>query len=149
VVAWSDLPAWQRQLDGSARPICADAHLETNEFSRLIAELRQSYARLAPNQYRRGYGVVVLKRHANEVFELSDAVVGGVIPVYLTMTNAIGARRAAQSMGEARLGVGGGLELALNRWMRLLSDRMYRGILLAASALLAVYGLILLSRRNA
>jgi threonine/homoserine/homoserine lactone efflux protein len=42
-----------------------------------------------------------------------------------------------------------GLALALNHWMRVLSDRIYRGILLAASALLAVYGLILVSRRNA
>jgi threonine/homoserine/homoserine lactone efflux protein len=42
-----------------------------------------------------------------------------------------------------------GLALALNRWMRLLSDRIYRGILLTASALLAVYGVILGGRRNA
>ncbi len=42
-----------------------------------------------------------------------------------------------------------GLALALHRWMGRLSQRMYRGILLVASALLAVYGVILLSRRNA
>jgi hypothetical protein len=42
-----------------------------------------------------------------------------------------------------------GLALVLNRWMRLLADRIYRGILLAASALLVVYGLILVGRRNA
>jgi threonine/homoserine/homoserine lactone efflux protein len=42
-----------------------------------------------------------------------------------------------------------GLALALHRWMRLLSDRIYRGVLVAASGLLAVYGLILVSRRNA
>jgi len=41
-----------------------------------------------------------------------------------------------------------GLALALHRWMGLLSQRIYRGILLVASALLAVYGLILVSRRN-
>lgn len=42
-----------------------------------------------------------------------------------------------------------GLALALHRWMGLLSDRIYRGILLAASALLAVYGIVLVGRRNA
>jgi threonine/homoserine/homoserine lactone efflux protein len=40
-----------------------------------------------------------------------------------------------------------GLALALHRWMRLLSDRIYRGLLLAASAILATYGLILIGRR--
>jgi threonine/homoserine/homoserine lactone efflux protein len=42
-----------------------------------------------------------------------------------------------------------GLALALHRWMGLLSERIYRGILLAASALLAIYGFILVARRNA
>jgi threonine/homoserine/homoserine lactone efflux protein len=41
-----------------------------------------------------------------------------------------------------------GLALALHRWMGLLSERIYRGILLAASALLAVYGCILVTRRS-
>jgi threonine/homoserine/homoserine lactone efflux protein len=39
-----------------------------------------------------------------------------------------------------------GLALALHRWMGLLSDRAYRGLLLLGSALLAVYGLLLLGR---
>jgi hypothetical protein len=38
--------------------------------------------------------------------------------------------------------------MALHRWMGVLSERIYRGVLLAASALLAVYGFILVSRRN-
>jgi hypothetical protein len=42
-----------------------------------------------------------------------------------------------------------GLAMALHGWMGLLSERIYRGILVAASALLAVYALILVSRRNA
>jgi hypothetical protein len=42
-----------------------------------------------------------------------------------------------------------GLALALHRWMGFLSERIYRGILLAASALLAAYGFILVARRNA
>src|SRR4051794_26057211 len=76
-VAWADASAWAGLLDGTAGPMCADAHLETNQFSRLIAELHHSYVRLAYNQYRRGYTVVILKRHANELFELSDAELAG------------------------------------------------------------------------
>jgi diadenosine tetraphosphate (Ap4A) HIT family hydrolase len=76
-MAWADPAAWARLLDGSACPICADAHLDTNAFSRLIAELRQSYARLAHNQYRRGYSVIILKRHANELYELTDTELAG------------------------------------------------------------------------
>ncbi len=41
-----------------------------------------------------------------------------------------------------------GLALALHRWMGLLSQRIYRGIPLAASALLALYGFILIGRRT-
>ena len=72
-MAWNNPDAWTRLIDGSTCPICADAHLANNEFSVLIAELRQSYARFAHNQYRRGYSVVILKRHANELFELAEA----------------------------------------------------------------------------
>jgi diadenosine tetraphosphate (Ap4A) HIT family hydrolase len=57
--------------------MCADAHLATNPHSQLIAELRQSYARLAHNQHRRGYSVVILKRHANELYQLSDVELAG------------------------------------------------------------------------
>jgi threonine/homoserine/homoserine lactone efflux protein len=39
-----------------------------------------------------------------------------------------------------------GLAVALHRWLGLLSDRVYRLLLLASSALLALYGLLLLSR---
>jgi threonine/homoserine/homoserine lactone efflux protein len=42
-----------------------------------------------------------------------------------------------------------GLALALHRWMGLLSERIYHAILLAASALLAVYGFVLVGRRSA
>ncbi|MBV9174737.1 MAG: hypothetical protein JOZ81_32140 [Chloroflexi bacterium] len=41
-----------------------------------------------------------------------------------------------------------GLALALHRWIGLLSQRIYRGILLGASALLAVYGFVLIGRPN-
>jgi diadenosine tetraphosphate (Ap4A) HIT family hydrolase len=76
-MAWADPVDWAQLLDGTACPMCADAHLVTNQSSQLITELRQSYARLVHNQYRRGYTVVILKRHANELFELSDAELAG------------------------------------------------------------------------
>jgi diadenosine tetraphosphate (Ap4A) HIT family hydrolase len=60
--------------------MCADAHLETNQLSRLIAELRQRYVRLVHSRYRRGYTVIILKRHANELFELTDAELAGYWP---------------------------------------------------------------------
>jgi len=39
-----------------------------------------------------------------------------------------------------------GLALALHRWVGLLSERVYRGLLLLASVILAAYGLVLLGR---
>jgi diadenosine tetraphosphate (Ap4A) HIT family hydrolase len=71
-MAWSDPIVWTRMLAGSDCVMCADIHLEVNAFSFLVAEMRQSYFRFGRNQYRRGYSVVALKRHANELFELSN-----------------------------------------------------------------------------
>ena len=39
-----------------------------------------------------------------------------------------------------------GLALALHRWIGLLSQRIYRGVLLLASFILAIYGVLLLGR---
>jgi threonine/homoserine/homoserine lactone efflux protein len=39
-----------------------------------------------------------------------------------------------------------GLALALHRWMGLLSDRAYRGLVLFSTLILAVYGLVLVGR---
>ena len=52
-------------------PMCADAHLPANEHSALIAELPGGYARLARNQTRPGYSVVILKSHAVELHDLT------------------------------------------------------------------------------
>jgi hypothetical protein len=53
-LVWADPSAWAGLLDGTACPMCADALFETNQFSRLIAELRQSYVRLAHKQWLHG-----------------------------------------------------------------------------------------------
>jgi diadenosine tetraphosphate (Ap4A) HIT family hydrolase len=52
--------------------MCADAHLEVNDFSYRVAEFEHTWVRLPRNQYLRGWTIVVLKRHASELFELND-----------------------------------------------------------------------------
>ena len=51
---------------------CADAHLPSNAFSDLIAELPGSYARLSRNQTHAGYAVLFAKRHAVELHDLTE-----------------------------------------------------------------------------
>ena len=52
-------------------PMCDDGHLPTNEHGDLIAELPGSYARLHRNQTHAGYTVLIAKRHATELHELT------------------------------------------------------------------------------
>src|SRR4051794_12344499 len=61
--------------DGCA--MCADAPLPTNPFGDLIVETDWSYVRLARNQTRAGYSVVIAKRHAPELHFLSPAELSG------------------------------------------------------------------------
>jgi len=67
------LEQWARLKQGEDCCLCADIHLDVNEFSFRVAELEWSYVRLARNQYRRGWTLVALKRHACELFELTDS----------------------------------------------------------------------------
>lgn len=57
--------------------MCADIHLEENEFSVLLAETPWSFIRLNRNQPALGYVVVALKRHACELFELDPEELAG------------------------------------------------------------------------
>jgi len=68
---------WARLKQGEDCGLCADIHLEVNEFSFLVAELEWSYVRLGRNQYRPGWTLVALKRHACELFELTDSESAG------------------------------------------------------------------------
>lgn len=70
---WLPPEVWTRLKDGIDCSMCADLHLDENPFRLKVAELRQSYVRLPRNQYLRGWTVVALRRHASELFELSDA----------------------------------------------------------------------------
>ena len=46
---------WARLKQGENCGLCADIHLEVNEFSILVAELEWIYVRLARNQCRLGW----------------------------------------------------------------------------------------------
>lgn len=56
---------------GTQCPMCSDAHLPVNVHGELIADLAGSYARLCYNQTQPGYSVVIARRHASELFDLT------------------------------------------------------------------------------
>ena len=70
-MAWWPAEQWERMKAGVDCALCADAHLPVNEHGELIAELPGSYARLSYNQTQAGYAVVILKRHAPELHDLT------------------------------------------------------------------------------
>ena len=74
---WLPPDVWTKLKAGAGCPMCADIHLDENPFSYKIGELRQSYLRLPKNQYLRGWTMVALKRHASELFELSEEELAG------------------------------------------------------------------------
>lgn len=76
-MSWKDDKKWREMLSGENCPFCNDIHLEVNQFSFKVAELGYSYVRLPKNQYFRGWVIVALKKHANELFELSPEELSG------------------------------------------------------------------------
>jgi len=76
-MTWKDPEKWQAMLSGKDCPFCEDIHLDENEFSYKVVELEHSFIRLPKNQYIKGWLVVALKRHANELYELSDSELAG------------------------------------------------------------------------
>lgn len=68
---WWQGPEWERMKHGQGCAMCADAALASNPFSDLIAETPWSYVRLHRNQTHSGYTVVIAKRHAPELHDLS------------------------------------------------------------------------------
>src|SRR3954451_13033010 len=77
MASWSDPIGWQRLRAGDDCPMCLDGNLESNAFSLRVAEMDWSVMRLARNQWCRGWSLVILKSHACELFELSDAELCG------------------------------------------------------------------------
>lgn len=56
---------------GQGCGLCDDASLPTNPFSDLLAESEWSFIRLSRNQTHPGYSVVIAKRHAPELHDLT------------------------------------------------------------------------------
>jgi diadenosine tetraphosphate (Ap4A) HIT family hydrolase len=69
---WKSPDRWEEIKNGVNCPMCQDLHLEENPFSFFVTELKQTYVRLPKNQYMKGWTIVALKRHANELFELTE-----------------------------------------------------------------------------
>jgi len=69
---WKSPARWEELKKGINCPMCLDFPLPENPFSFLVIELQQSFVRLPKNQYYRGWTIVGLKKHANELFDLSD-----------------------------------------------------------------------------
>jgi diadenosine tetraphosphate (Ap4A) HIT family hydrolase len=69
-LGWRAAEAWSQQKLGTGCLMCADAHADENPFSFKIADLPASIARLSRNQFMPGWTVVILRRHACELFEL-------------------------------------------------------------------------------
>ncbi len=68
---WKSPEEWTELKAGRGCSICQDLTSDENQHSFKVAELKQSIVRLPKNQSLRGWTTVVLKRHANELFELT------------------------------------------------------------------------------
>jgi diadenosine tetraphosphate (Ap4A) HIT family hydrolase len=68
---WWPPEQWAGMKRGDGCPMCADAHLASNPFSDLLAETPSSFIRLHRNQTHAGYSVVIAKRHAPELHDLT------------------------------------------------------------------------------
>ena len=68
---WKSPGEWTTLRRGIDCSLCQDMHEDENPFSFKVCELQQSIVRLPKNQYLRGWTIVILKRHANELFELT------------------------------------------------------------------------------
>lgn len=73
---WKPPTEWALLQQGIGCPLCADLHSEENPFSYRVKELRQSVVQFSKNQHMRGWTVVIFKRHANELFELTPVELG-------------------------------------------------------------------------
>jgi diadenosine tetraphosphate (Ap4A) HIT family hydrolase len=71
-MSWKNPEKWKAMKEGRDCPFCLDGQLEENPHSFKVTELQTSFVRLPKNQYWKGWIIVVLKRHANELFELSN-----------------------------------------------------------------------------
>ena len=70
---WKSRSEWDRLKAGIDCSFCQNISLNENEYGFKAIELKSSIVRIPWNQYYRGWTIVALKRHANELFELSSS----------------------------------------------------------------------------
>ncbi len=66
---WSERE-WQALTSPERCGMCADAHMESNEHSVLVAATGTSFVRFARNQHHAGYSLVILREHIVDMAEL-------------------------------------------------------------------------------
>ena len=67
---WSDTE-WTSLASPESCGLCADAHLDENDHSLLIASTSTSHIRLARNQAHPGYCLVILRNHVTDLADLA------------------------------------------------------------------------------
>jgi diadenosine tetraphosphate (Ap4A) HIT family hydrolase len=75
-MGWWPNELWDAMVSGANCPMWDDGHLSRNDHGDLLAELPGSYARLHRNQTHPGYAVLIVKRHATELHDLSPDELG-------------------------------------------------------------------------
>lgn len=77
-MSWKDAQVWERLKSGADCPMCSDEiYLEENAYGFKVADLPTSVVRLSRNQFHRGWTVVILRRHACELHELTAEEISG------------------------------------------------------------------------
>lgn len=66
---WSE-DEWEALKEPSTCGMCADAHLDSNEHSVLIASTSHTRVRLVRNQAHPGYCIVILREHVTDIADL-------------------------------------------------------------------------------
>jgi diadenosine tetraphosphate (Ap4A) HIT family hydrolase len=76
-MSWWPEDEWARMLRGDDCAMCADSALRQNPHGDLLVETEWSFIRLCTNQTQAGYSVVISKRHAAELHDLTPPELGG------------------------------------------------------------------------
>jgi diadenosine tetraphosphate (Ap4A) HIT family hydrolase len=72
---WMPREKWDALVRGEGCPLCAEirSNEPANAWGYTIADLRVSRLRLQPNQYVKGYCVLISNQHVREPYELNRA----------------------------------------------------------------------------
>lgn len=75
-VWWSE-EEWAALIDPVECGMCADAHLDENPHSVLVASTETAHIRIARNQSHRGYCLVILRDHVTDIGDLTSEQLNG------------------------------------------------------------------------